>query len=141
MSRVALGGRRLLAAASLFLTASGCTQYYTPSETTVWSEATRLPGTAEPITVTLKNAQIVGQETLVEARGQHRWLVDLHQWTDSAVALLRLGLEAKNYRVTGAADKILSISVTTAYMGGSLFDAFVEVVLAVSTSDARLAIF
>ncbi len=139
--RAALRGGRRLAALSLVLAVTACTHYYTPSESAVWSKESRLPETAQPVSVTIRNVQVVGHEILIDARGDHRWLMDLHDWTDSAVALLRLGLEAKNYRVGVPAEKTLKVSVEAAYMGGGLFDAFVEVVVVVSTGDQRLAVF
>ena len=139
--RALLRGGRRLAALGLILAATACTHYYTPSENAAWSKESRLPETAQPVKVTIRNVQVVGHEVLIDARGDHRWLMDLHDWTDSAVTLLRLGLEAKNYRVGNRAEKTLKVSVEAAYMGGGLFDAFVEVVVVVSTGDSRLAVF
>ena len=134
------GGRRL-AALGLILAATACTHYYTPSETTVWSKESRLPATAQPVRVTIRNVQVVGQEVLIDTLGDQRWLMDLHDWTDSAVDLLRLGLEAKNYRVGDSGDRTLRVSVEAAYMGGNMIAPFVEVVVAVSTGEAKLAVF
>ncbi|MDJ0609514.1 MAG: hypothetical protein QNJ67_11115 [Kiloniellales bacterium] len=139
--RAAFRGGRRLAAVGLILAATACTHYYTPSETAVWSKDSRLPATTQPVKVTISNVQVVGHEVLIDAWGEQRWLMDLHDWTDSAVALLRLGLEAKNYRVGDPAEKSLKVSVEAAYMGGGTFNPFVEVVVAVSTGDAKLAVF
>ena len=132
---ISIGSRKLLALLVILIGFAGCThrisvEQYPMKEGMVTAFLGEGP-------VNVINAQDSTDEELIGQLGFHKYLANLHEWTDVAIKVLETELHDRNIVTTTEAEKTLKLSITDVDFYQGAFSIRCKLDLKVETGDGE----
>lgn len=130
---ISIGAQKLLVLLLILVGFAGCThmvsvEQYPMKEGMVTSSLGEGP-------VNVINAQDSTGEELIGQFGFHKYLANLHEWTDTAIKVLETELHDRNIMTTTEAAKMLKLAITDVNFYQGAFSIRCKLDLKVETGD------
>ena len=117
----------------LMAAATGCTHHFVPREYPI--DEALLPPLSGDNPIKLTNMQDDTNEVLIGKNGAHKFMANLHEFTDIAIDTIKTELQKRGIEVKEEAEKELRLSVIKVFFESRWSGVWCDVEIAVETGD------